>query len=831
LVASLLLSLAAGAPLAAATVAVTLSPSSATVQGGVGVGVTSKVTGASDTSVIWYVDGIRGGNSTVGTLSGTGTATTYRTPSVAGVHTVKVVSNADTTKSASSVVTVTAPVAVTLSPSSATVTAGVGVGVTSKVTGATDTSVTWYVDGIVGGNSTVGSLSGTGTATTYRTPSVAGVHTVKVVSNADTTKSASAAVTVTNPVAVAVSPTSATVSTGAKASLSSTVTGSANTAVTWSVDGVLNGNATVGTITVAGNIATYTSSTTAGSHSVKCTSTADTTKTATAIMTVVAPATVSSVAVSPATLNLTTGGQNQFSAAVTGTGSFNPAVAWSAQRGTITSTGLYTAPPTGGSDVVTAASVVTPSVASTASITVTAPSAAPAAPVLSGPVELQAGSGPYTVTAAIGTGCTTLWSITGGTLLSSPSASSALFEAGSGPYVTLTCQVSNAAGSATSNWWMVALPFAPRNHLADLKGSLTANSAEIASEVASGNPATYYYTSYYLHGMAAAAEATGDTQVMDALVGYITQMISLAQPLVRNGVTYQEWGPWDANSNPQQLNTFQGAGPLARTAAIIANNPAFLARYSTNLAQIVAFVDQSVFKYWFDKQTGVYANPDSSWLGGMVPWLPISLGGWGEATDAAYWLDKCSHLGMMSAWMYQATKNPLYLEYATRIAEGFKMHVSVVNGRWIWDYGTVTPAIQSDNLDGSPDTSHANREPMMVASMYEAGIYFQLADLQAMAATFSDLIWNQSLTNPMFSNYIDGGNLAYGSYLPWTDGNIYHGMNVLGKYSPKALLALALTDQIMETPGEDTLNASMPTNCTPQGQIEMAGIQALNILR
>jgi len=543
------------------------------------------------------------------------------------------------------------------------------------------------------------------------------------------------------------------------------------------------------------------------------------------------------ITMDPLTLSMTVNGQAQFTASVSGGSIENPGIAWSALKGTITSDGLYTAPANTGSDTVTACIAQNPSTFTTATVTITALPVAitapvvqpPSVPVLSGPVELQAGSGPYTATATVDAGASAHWSIAGGTLLSSASAATALFEAGTGPYVTLTCQVSNSAGSETSSWQMLALPSAPRDHLADLKATLASNSAAIEAEVASGDPANYYYTSYCLHGMAAAAEATGDTQVMDALVGYITQMISLAQPLVRNGVTYQEWGPWDANGNPQQLNTFQGTGPLARTAAIIANNPAFLARYSANLTQIVAFVDQSVFKYWFDKQTGVYANPDSSWLGGTVPWLPISLGGWGEATDAAYWLDKCSHLGMMSAWMYQATKNPLYLEYATRIAKAFKAHVSVVNGCWVWDHGTVTPAIQSDNLDGSPDTSHANREPMMVASMYEAGIYFQLADLQAMAATFTDLIWNQSLTSPMFSNYIDGGNAAYQNNLSWANGNIYHGWNVLGKYSPKALLALASTDQIMEMPGGASLNASMPTNCTSYGLIEMAGTQALNL--
>jgi len=371
---------------------------------------------------------------------------------------------------------------------------------------------------------------------------------------------------------------------------------------------------------------------------------------------------------------------------------------------------------------------------------------------------------------------------------------------------------------------MLALPFAPRNHLADLKASLAAASGAIASEVLSGNPATYYSTSYVLHGLAAAAQASGDTGLMDTLVGYINQMIDRAQPLVRNGVTYHEWGPWDANGNPQQLMTFQSTVPLARTAAVIAGNPAFRTRYAASFNRIVDYVDQSIFKYWFDKQTGIYADPASTRLGGIVPWLALVRGGWGSYP---VWSDKCSHFGTMAAWMYQATRNPLYLEYATRIAEDFKTHVTVVNGCWIWDYGKV-PLTVAGNQDGSPDTSHANREPMMMVAMHEAGITFKLADLQGMAATLTDLIWNQSTTSPMFTNYISGGNSPCAGHPAWGNGNVYLGWNMLGKYSQKVSYILALIDQEVRVTAASGLNLSLSSNGTRYGLIEMAGTQVRN---
>ncbi|WP_407692892.1 glycosyl hydrolase family 18 protein [Pyxidicoccus xibeiensis] len=79
-------------------------------------------------------------------------------------------------------------------------------------------------------------------------------------------------------VSVAVTPTSASLTTGATRAFTATVTGSTNTAVTWSATG--------GTITNAGQ---YTAPGTAGTYQVTATAQADTTKRATATVTVTAP--------------------------------------------------------------------------------------------------------------------------------------------------------------------------------------------------------------------------------------------------------------------------------------------------------------------------------------------------------------------------------------------------------------------------------------------------------------------------------------------------------------------------------------------------------------
>ena len=80
---------------------------------------------------------------------------------------------------------------------------------------------------------------------------------------------------------------------------------------------------------------------------------------------------VSSVSISPTSVTLSANATQQFTATVTGM--TNTAVSWSATGGSISPSGLYTAPGTAGTYMVTATSVADPTQFDTASVTVTAP--------------------------------------------------------------------------------------------------------------------------------------------------------------------------------------------------------------------------------------------------------------------------------------------------------------------------------------------------------------------------------------------------------------------------------------------------------------------------
>jgi trimeric autotransporter adhesin len=151
-----------------------------------------------------------------------------------------------------------APLTVTVAPSTATVVVGALQQYTATVTGNANTSVSWFVNGVPGGNSTVGTISTTGLfQAPTAVPSPATV-TVSAVSQVDNTTSGTAQATIASPsatvtVSVTTNPAVTQIYTGTVQSFIATVTGTSNTAVNWYVEGSPGGNATFGTVDTSGN--------------------------------------------------------------------------------------------------------------------------------------------------------------------------------------------------------------------------------------------------------------------------------------------------------------------------------------------------------------------------------------------------------------------------------------------------------------------------------------------------------------------------------------------------------------------------------------------------
>ena len=278
-------------------VTVTVSPSSSTVQSGLTTqAFTAAVTSNANTAVTWQVNGIAGGDAgTVGTVSTSGVYTPPVNLSSSPTVSVVAVSVADPTKTGFAGVTITPPVAVSVLPGAAVVLAATGTQQFSAIVAnaGSNTAVTWQVNGVAGGNSTVGTISSAGLYTAPAAiPSPATV-TVTATAAADPTRSGSAVVTVAY-VAVVVMPSTASVMVKATQAFAASVMNTSNTGVTWYVNTLPGGNATVGTISSSG---VYTAPATVPSPSivtVSAVSMADSTRSGSAQVTVTAASTSSS---------------------------------------------------------------------------------------------------------------------------------------------------------------------------------------------------------------------------------------------------------------------------------------------------------------------------------------------------------------------------------------------------------------------------------------------------------------------------------------------------------------------------------------------------------
>ncbi len=167
-------------------------PSSATIAAGESIALTASVTGGNVKTVTWSVAETDGG-----TVSEAGA---YTAPQTGGTYTVVATSTADPTKSDASAITVTAPpppppppptVAINITPQGASIVAGNSLQFVASITGSTDVGVTWSV-----AESGGGIVNTTGL---YTTPATAGTYHVVAASQADTSKTATAAVTVSAP--------------------------------------------------------------------------------------------------------------------------------------------------------------------------------------------------------------------------------------------------------------------------------------------------------------------------------------------------------------------------------------------------------------------------------------------------------------------------------------------------------------------------------------------------------------------------------------------------------------------------------------------------------
>ncbi|WP_224371355.1 Ig-like domain-containing protein [Hyalangium versicolor] len=252
---------------------------------------------------------------------------------------------------------------------------------------------------------------------------------------------------------ISINPRAVNLGFGQQQRFTATVTGLENTAVTWS----LHEGPSAGTLDPDG---LYTAPSVEGTYHVVAVSQADSKRSSSATVNVHALELPVAVSLSPVSARLTVGTTQQFTSTVTGNA--NTAVSWSvteADGGTVSSSGLYTAPDAPGTYHVVATSVADATKSATATVTVD-----PLQTIISVSVEpttatlLTGETKAFTATVTGTTNTEVTWSVTetgGGTV-----DTSGLYTApgAAGTYHVVATSVADPSKKATSTVSVTARP-------------------------------------------------------------------------------------------------------------------------------------------------------------------------------------------------------------------------------------------------------------------------------------------------------------------------------------------------------------------------------------
>jgi hypothetical protein len=318
-------------------VTVLIHPGSQSLQTGAQQPFVAEVKGSLDPKVVWSVQEANGG--AIDPLG------VYTAPSAAGTYHVVATADADHKTYGVSTVTVTAGpilIGVTVTPASANLGEGATQLFAAALTNTQVTSVIWSIPEGTGGS--------IGTDGTYIAPAIEGVFHVVATSIADRTASGIAEVVVTAPASgafVSISPATSISARSSVTQFTAVVTGAPN-AVTWSI-----AEANGGTIDANGH---YTAPGVDGVFHIHATASVGA-DAGTVVGSAVVTVTAERVSINPQSATLDPGGTQQLTAAIANNPTMQSAIftVEPSGGGTVSASGLYTAPAAAGSYSVVAA--------------------------------------------------------------------------------------------------------------------------------------------------------------------------------------------------------------------------------------------------------------------------------------------------------------------------------------------------------------------------------------------------------------------------------------------------------------------------------------------
>jgi uncharacterized protein (DUF1800 family) len=264
-----------------------VSPASGTMRGGDSQTFTAKINGAV-TAVNWSVNGVAGGNASVGMITAAGVYTAPEFPPSPNAITIGAVATADTSKTGSSAITVNNPVPQIASIAPTSIQVGAFNLTVNGAHFATGASISFGGTTLTATRVSSTQLTATGTATSGQVGNI--TITVKnpdpgAVSSASMT----AQVVASTGISVQVTPVSIPLHAGQHQFFTATVTGSTNQSVLWYVNNVPGGDTINGHISSGGDYQAPAIVPTPSTVTVSATSVADPSKSGTGTVAVQNP--------------------------------------------------------------------------------------------------------------------------------------------------------------------------------------------------------------------------------------------------------------------------------------------------------------------------------------------------------------------------------------------------------------------------------------------------------------------------------------------------------------------------------------------------------------
>jgi hypothetical protein len=269
----------------------------------------------------------------------------------------------------------------------------------------------------------------------------------------------------------------------------------------------------------------------------------------------------------------------------------------------------------------------------------------------------------------------------------------------------------------------------------------------------------YYGFQYVLEATLSMFEATADIKYLEQVVNWAENMVSKATIVDTKG--NRNWrgiwqSPYAREGIAFQLEDLQGATALARLCHIIVRDSRLRVAYGAKGEQICTFVKRDVI----DKH--LYQRGGEGWF--------LS-----DVSDKKHAMNDKAALMMRSLLFLYLSGEEGYRSIVHEMAQGFKARVEPYRGGLIWDLGRGFEGYSA------LDTSHGNRYPYAALDYHLAGVVLTDEDMAGIAALLTKVIWNGSMVDPRFTNFIDGANGPYRNLGPWAAGYIYSGWVTLAQ--------------------------------------------------